>query len=475
MKVGDLIKLMEHLDQTKPRDAHQDLQDCQCTPCEKDRTEGCENPNACVRTAEQIINKLYPKFKPSTQPLNDDGLSLSPNKRNKNREAMKEEKGIITFNPSIQIEDDPSKCFHIFTDPKAKCKTQANRGRALPLPHPPRTEIFFEGAAKIREIGANNTGSGLWYWENDVRNAAIRTQREDPSVEAGELIAILWVTQEEPANRLLHFIGSSKDVIWGLTTQLEDREEWGYIGIKNKDLYKSTVAALCQRLTPTMFQRASGPNTQPGNREARKLALEAASHKDKIFDELITEIDPRFNLTGAQLSKMTQMLAYQGICETKILRYKQGMACMLDITRYVGEEAFGSLPSNEAIWWSIQDKDIPRSCWTFLWKALHNAHKVGSYWERITSHEHRSLCHECGGTDDLEHIMLTCTHSGQEKVWELAEELWNTKTKGKIPWPTMRNIGSITRCTLANFSKKKTLKTPRKEKTASINSYFPNQ
>ena len=128
MKVGDLIKLMERLDQNNLRDAHQDLQDCQCAPCEKDRTEGCENPNACIRTAEQIINKLYPKFKSSMQPLNDDGLSLSPNKRNKNRGAMKEEKGIITFNPSIQIEDDPSKCFRIFTDPKAKCKTQANRG-----------------------------------------------------------------------------------------------------------------------------------------------------------------------------------------------------------------------------------------------------------------------------------------------------------------------------------------------------------
>ena len=304
---------------------------------------------------------------------------------------MKEEKGIITFNPSIQIEDDPSKCFCIFTDPKAKCKTQANRGRALPLPHPPRTEIFFEGAAKICEIGTNNTGSSLWYWENDVQNAAIRTQCKDPSVEAGELIAILWATQEEPANRPLHFIGSSKDVIWGLTTQLEDWEEWGYIGIKNKDLYKSTVATLHQSLTPTMFQRASGPNTQPGNREAKNLVLEAISCKDEVFDKPITEIDPRFNLTGAQLLKMTQTLAYQGICEMKKLRYKQGMACMLDITRYMVEEAFGSLPSNEAIWRLIQDKDILRSCQTFLWKALHNAHKVGSYWERITSHKHRSL------------------------------------------------------------------------------------
>ena len=111
-----------------------------------------------------------------------------------------------------------------------------------------------------------------------------------------------------------------------------------------------------------MFQRASGLNTQPGNREARKLPLEAASREDKIFDEPITEINPRFNLTGAQLSKMTQTLAYQGICKIKKLRYKQGMVCMLDITRYAVEEAFGSLPSDEVIWRSIQDKDIPRSC-----------------------------------------------------------------------------------------------------------------
>ena len=159
------------------------------------------------------------------QLLNDNGLSLSPTKKNKNQEAIKEENGIITFNPSIQIEDDPLTCFRIFTDPKAKCKTQANRGQALPLPHPPRMEIFFKGAAKICEIGANSTGSSLWYQENDVWNVAIRTQRKDSSVEAGELIAILWVTQEEPANRPLHFIGSSKDVIRGLTTQLEDQEE----------------------------------------------------------------------------------------------------------------------------------------------------------------------------------------------------------------------------------------------------------
>ena len=38
---------------------------------------------------EEIINKLYPKFKPLKKPLNNNGLLLLPMKIDKNREAIK--------------------------------------------------------------------------------------------------------------------------------------------------------------------------------------------------------------------------------------------------------------------------------------------------------------------------------------------------------------------------------------------------
>lgn len=69
---------------------------------------------------------MYPKFKLSMQLLNNNVLSLSPMKIDENRKVIKEGKGTIIFNPSVQIEDDPTTCFHILTDQKAKCKTQAN-------------------------------------------------------------------------------------------------------------------------------------------------------------------------------------------------------------------------------------------------------------------------------------------------------------------------------------------------------------
>ena len=40
------------------------------------------------------------------------------------------------------------------------------------------------------------------------------------------------------------------------------------------------------------------------------------------------------------------------------------------------------------IWKSIQNKDLAKFFRGFPWKTLHNAHKIGSYWESIPNREH---------------------------------------------------------------------------------------
>lgn len=89
-----------------------------------------------------------------------------------------------------------------------------------------------------------------------------------------------------------------------------------------------------------------------GNKEAKALARGAADRQTKVYDEPDLTIIPRFNLTSTQLSKLTQVLAYQGIYEQK-----RGMTIMLDITRYAAEEAFGVIPSDKNFGTSIQNKD----------------------------------------------------------------------------------------------------------------------
>lgn len=118
---------------------------------------------------------------------------------------------------------------------------------------------------------------------------------------------------------------------------------------------------------------------------------------------------------------------------------------ILDITWYATEEAFSTLPTDQKISKSLQNKDIPRTFRAFL----HNTHIAGEFRDNIPNWEHRLICRHCDQNtmENLEHILLTCKVPGQSQIWQLAKEL----VRNPNTWPTMRNIGSITRCTLANF------------------------
>ena len=87
------------------------------------------------------------------------------------------------------------------------------------------------------------------------------------------------------------------------------------------------------------------------------------------------------------------------------------MTIILDITRYAIRDTFSSLPLDRQLWESIQDKDLPWTFRAFLWKSMHSAHKLGSFWENILDLKHRANCGDCIEEDGLEHIMLQCPES----------------------------------------------------------------
>ena len=77
-------------------------------------------------------------------------------------------------------------------------------------------------------------------------------------------------------------------------------------------------------------------------------------------------------------------------------------------------------------------------------KALHGAHKVGSYWQNIPGYEHRADCRKCGVPDDLEHLLTDCDGPCQQIIWTEARKLWE---RTGIDWPTI-TIGLIMGCGL---------------------------
>jgi hypothetical protein len=92
-------------------------------------------------------------------------------------------------------------------------------------------------------------------------------------------------------------------------------EDNGWIGIDNTPLFKLTAAALKQCLATTTFQWTKGHAGDQGNEEADCLAKEGADRPTP--NHMSLEILKEFNLQGAKLATLTQVVTYYGIIECK--------------------------------------------------------------------------------------------------------------------------------------------------------------
>lgn len=449
--ISDAVKITKRLRDNAPDHTHRPRSNCACKYCKADKNHGCKNPNTCCQIAQGILDRLKKKWRPLDAPQADN-LTLTKARHEKNVSALSEN-DFITFNPSIQQNEDLSHIVRVFTDPNTICADPAYRKNRGNIPLDPTTTVYTDGSCLNGGTQNAGTGSRVWFGPNDPKNAAIRVPGQNHSNQIGEVVGALRAIQKTPAFSPLDLLSDSMYVIKALTMFLAKWEECGYIGVANKEIFKAIVALLRERGAPTRFKWVKGHSGILGNEEADKLAGEGALKE--IPSELDLKIKNKFNLTGAQLSKMTQAIAYQGIKETeKQPKPRSGTESRLDITRYTAEEMFGQTPLNETIWSTIQHKDLSRPIRSFFWKATHNAHKIGDYWDKCTNLEHRAWCHECTQkegqpvTESLDHILLECCEPEGKIIWKLAEQLW----KKKMPvWPELRNAGSIVASSMAMF------------------------
>ncbi|KAJ3820010.1 hypothetical protein F5880DRAFT_1488743 [Lentinula raphanica] len=227
----------------------------------------------------------------------------------------------------------------------------------------------------------------------------------------------------------------SKTFVNGLTRDLQKWEDKGFIGIENAPEIRATAATLRDRHALTKLTWIKGHSGIEGNELADNLANEGRQKAHS--DEINLDIPQTLNLTGMKLKSLTQSLAERAIKIKKMRKpaYKKKLErratmCNIGRTQACIEERTGSIPSEALIWKSIRHKDIGRRVQFFLWMTVHDAYKVGSYWEQIPGYEHRANCQHCRVPETMEHILLECECSGQKEIWEMAETLWkNQKTE----------------------------------------------
>ncbi|KAH9833095.1 uncharacterized protein C8Q71DRAFT_686284, partial [Rhodofomes roseus] len=106
--------------------------ECECDKCEDLRNKGCKHPETCRQAAARILGLIRPKWHPENE--NNDGLSLTHRRKEKNQQAVENEEA-TTFDPSVTSRDGIAQAFRAFVNPTTHDKPPAiRRGRARNVP-----------------------------------------------------------------------------------------------------------------------------------------------------------------------------------------------------------------------------------------------------------------------------------------------------------------------------------------------------
>ncbi|KAJ3792916.1 hypothetical protein GGU11DRAFT_692739 [Lentinula aff. detonsa] len=236
-------------------------------------------------------------------------------------------------------------------------------------------------------------------------------------------------------------------------------ENSGFIGAPHAKLAQNAIASFRSRPTQTHMMWVKGHNGHERNEGADKLAGMAVRKDRANFVNL--KIPAELLVTGAKLSTITQATAYKAIVARSSrdidMHRKRTDMNLMRIKNCV-EDTFGYIPTSEAIWKSIRNKDFELKIQIFMWKAIHDAYWTGTHWANPSMSQElqeRAICAVCGEVDDMTHILTKCQTPGQELIWKLVGELWEKKASTAIPWrdPT---IGDILGCGLARIKEPRT-------------------
>ncbi|KAK0493533.1 hypothetical protein EDD18DRAFT_1078253 [Armillaria luteobubalina] len=234
---------------------------------------------------------------------------------------------------------------------------------------------------------------------------------------------------------------SSKYVIHQLTSSLKKNEDAGYIGIPNRELIQAMIANLRNRKQTTTMQWIKTTDGHQRNTTAKTLANDSARKNQD--DHIDLDIDPKLQITGAALSKLTQKRAYQALREqkTQSLLWHAKTTSNINLAIEGAKASFGTKTNEQALWKSLRHRDIDRSTRYFLWMAMHDAYRIGGKWLHFDPQYHeRAYCTHCNNSlESMDHILMRCSSLGQKEIWGLTRKLLELRD---IPWhqPEMSNI-----------------------------------
>lgn len=415
---------------------HRDSPFCRCPACLPAACRGCYNPSECRLNAGRLFLQLPPFWNPLLPGPDESapGEPLVP--------PTQPRADTIYFNPSMTTTSITDAFRICLRNPEPPRATQPSRP-PLSTCSPPSISVYTDGSSQISPQRGHAAGSGVWYGSNDPRNKSIRLPPLLPQTNnAAELAAILVAVQDSPLTHRVQVLSDSKYSLDVLSKNLEKAENAGFLHVANAPLLRSLITHLRSRPTFTTLTKVKAHAGIEGNEGADRLASVAAN----LAQPHDLDITPKAGLiaNGIKLSTATQALLYRAILAQMDTQPRRATALNLALALEANGTRLGVVPTVAQVWLSLSNKAMSRPARAFLWKCLHGAHRVGSYWSHIPELDQRAKCHICDTEETMSHILTECPASGQHHVWCLVKEILRKK---KIAFPTP-SLGLIMGCAI---------------------------
>ncbi|KAJ7229948.1 hypothetical protein GGX14DRAFT_343586 [Mycena pura] len=291
-----------------------------------------------------------------------------------------------------------------------------------------------------------------WFSNGDPRNISFRLPQDwNQEIRNAEFVAALQALCGTRADTDITIVSRGGSLRDAMNIRLGTWEAQGWVGVQDRALLKCLAAELRTRTGNCIFKVAEAPSVEYDNcMKAANCAKEALSVMRNEQPNSL-ETPGEYTMNGVCLANTNQKIFYQAIREWKESTREPRTKTDLRITEVQNGvlQSFDRMVLPAQIWCTVYNLDFSRPVREFLWKSLHDAHRIGSYWKHIPECKDRVLCATCGVTKNLAHVLVECTVPGQQEIWAAAEELWKKKAGH---WPELP-LGSLLGCGLARFPK----------------------
>lgn len=245
---------------------------------------------------------------------------------------------------------------------------------ALPEPrsdHPEPPLIVYTGGSSLHNGQQHATcGAGIWV-EEDHPMKTIRVPGASQSNQTAKLAAIVVALQSAPSSSDLTIITDSRYAIQTLTGSLSSIEDRGWSDTPNETWLRAAAYHLRRRGTPTRFKWVKGHDGTVGNEGADRL------------DDIDLTVPPAFDCTGLKVGTISQASTYLCLQDLDTAPPSRHAQVMLDRVHVALEEVNDTVVTDTYIWARCRHPDLRRPVHTFLFKAIHNALRIGDFWSNI--------------------------------------------------------------------------------------------